>query len=92
MEWYSDNPNDKRIHTYTAAITRAMLPQSGTPISARASRLRTAEAVSLETVDRKAKNTINISNCLDIEKGTVTVSVENPESDTRQEHFGIIGR
>ena len=30
-EWYSDNPNDKRIHTYTAAITRAMLPQSGNP-------------------------------------------------------------
>lgn len=37
-----------------------------------------AEATALETIDKKAKNTINISDCLDIEKGTVTVSVENP--------------
>lgn len=39
-----------------------------------------AEAVSLETVDRKAKSTINISDCLDVEKGTVTISVENPDT------------
>ena len=50
-----------------------------------------AEAVSLETVDRKAKNTINISNCLDIEKGTVTVSVENPDADDQVINIDIDG-
>lgn len=50
-----------------------------------------AEAVSLETVDRKAKSTINISNCLDIEKGTVTVSVENPDSDDQVINIDIDG-
>lgn len=53
--------------------------------------MRTAEAVSLETVDRKAKNTINISNCLDIEKGTVTVSVENPDADDQVINIDIDG-
>lgn len=53
--------------------------------------MRTAEAVSLETGDRKVKNTINISNCLDIEKGTVTVSVENPDADDQVINIDIDG-
>lgn len=36
-----------------------------------------AEAVSLETADRKASSTINISNSLDVEKGTLTIEVKN---------------
>lgn len=43
-----------------------------------------AQAVSLETVDKKAKSTINISDSLDVEKGTVTISVENPGSEDGQ--------
>ena len=50
-----------------------------------------AEAVSLETVDHKAKSTINISNCLDIEKGTVTVSVENVGQDDQTINIDIDG-
>lgn len=50
-----------------------------------------AEAVSLETVDHKAKSTINISNCLDIEKGTVTVSVENIGQDDQTINIDIDG-
>lgn len=50
-----------------------------------------AEAVSLETVDHKAKSTINISNCLDVEKGKVTVSVENPGSDDQVININIDG-
>ena len=50
-----------------------------------------AEAVSLETVDHKAKSTINISNCLDVEKGKVTVSVENPGSDDQVINIDIDG-
>ena len=49
------------------------------------------EAVSLETVDHKAKSTINISNCLDIEKGTVTVSVENVGQDDQTINIDIDG-
>lgn len=54
-------------------------------------KLVTAEAVSLETVDRKAKSTINISDCLDVEKGTVTISVENPESEDQVINVDIDG-
>ena len=50
-----------------------------------------AEAVSLETVDRKAKSTINISDCLDVEKGTVTISVENPDTDEQVINVDIDG-
>ena len=50
-----------------------------------------AEAVSLETVDHKAKSTINISNCLDIEKGTVTVSAENVGQDDQTINIDIDG-
>lgn len=37
-----------------------------------------AEAVSLTNADGSAANTISISNCLDVEKGTLAISVENP--------------
>lgn len=50
-----------------------------------------AEAVSLETVDHKAKSTINISDCLDVEKGTVTISVENPDTDEQTIDVDIDG-
>lgn len=54
-------------------------------------KLSKATAVSLETVDRKASSTINISDSLDIEKGTVTIEVKNPGKNNQSINTDIEG-
>lgn len=51
-----------------------------------------AKAVSLETVDGKVSSTINISNCLDVERGSVSIVVENPGTDEQVINTNIDGK
>lgn len=51
-----------------------------------------AKAVSLEDVEGKVSNTITISNCLDVEAGSVSITVEDPGTDSQAISTSIDGR
>lgn len=51
-----------------------------------------AKAVSLEDVEGKITDTITISNCLDVEAGSVSIVVENPGTDDQAISTAIDGR
>ncbi len=51
-----------------------------------------ASAVSLADVEGKVSSTINISNCLDVEAGTVNIEIENPGAQDQAIHINIDGK
>ncbi len=51
-----------------------------------------ASAVSIADVEGKVTSTINISNCLDIEAGTVDIEIENPGAEDQAIHINIDGK
>lgn len=51
-----------------------------------------AKAVSLEDVEGKVSDTITISNCLDVEAGSVSITVEDPGTDDQAISTAIDGR
>ena len=51
-----------------------------------------AKAVSLEDVEGKISNTINISNCLDVEAGSVSILVQDPGTDGQVIETNIDGK
>lgn len=51
-----------------------------------------AKAVSLEDIEGNISNTINISNCLDVEAGSVSILVEEPGTDAQVIQTNIDGK